>query len=115
MAAADQVSWWAREALVASAAWLAASASLVATIEDEALAGALVAGLAGIVGAIWKIAASHSAMDSTIAAMEEVLAAEREALAAERASASTASEHAAERIDRLESKLDAIMFGDDRS
>ncbi|MCP4100446.1 MAG: hypothetical protein GY750_03305, partial [Lentisphaerae bacterium] len=90
-------------------------AGLFAAIENEALAGALVAGLAGIVGAIWKIAASHSAMDKTLEAMEAVLATEREVLAAERASASAASEHAAERIDLLESKLDALMFGDDRS
>ncbi|MCP3937767.1 MAG: hypothetical protein GY708_20640 [Actinomycetia bacterium] len=115
MTAADHVSRWAPSAVVATAGWLAASAGLVGSVENEALAGVLIAGLAGMVGAIWKIAASHSAMDQAIEAMGAVVDALREELEAERASASAAAEHDAERIDLLESKLVAMMFGDDCS
>ncbi len=102
---------WVADAVVATGGWLAASAGIFGTVESEALAGVLVAGLAGMVGAFWKIGASHSAMDKTLDAMAKTLDAERENAQAEREGAQEAALHAAERIDLLESKLDDLLFG----
>ncbi len=93
---------WVADAVVATGGWLAASAGIFGTVENQVTAAALVAGLAGIVGALWKIAAGHSAMDKALSATDKVLS---EALDSERRRADKAEA----RVDVLEARLDRRM------